>query len=563
MKLFISIILIFFYFNLPVFAGYPIVRNFTGNIYKSGAQNWAISQHESNIMYFANNSGLLEFDGKKWRTYPIANITKLRSVLCAPDGKIYVGASNELGYYQKLSNGQLGYHSLVSKIDGNFRNFDDVWNIHRAGEKMYFQTDRSIFRYDGDTIEHLPFDDKINASAIVHDVFFVAGIQKGAFMLNGDFFIRVPGAEILTKKKIVAILPFQGDRVLFVTNFHGVYLFDGISVVPYVTGIDDFLKNNQVFSAATNGKLLVFGTVQRGIAVMDIVEGTTVYANSYLGLQNNTVLSVAFDRQQNLWLGLDKGIDYVLLNTSISNIFGSNNLYGSGYTSLLKDGKIYFGTNQGLYTASYPLVNVPEPLRLKLVKRMEGQVWNLTEIDNTLFCGSDMGAFIVYSDRAERIPQLQGTWSFKRLISRPDLILGCSYHGLFILKKTKNTWVFSHFLKGNFAETSPMFEENEDGSIWFSHWQKGMFRLYLNDKKDSIARVDLYGPDKGFPTNQNNTLYRVQNKIVFSSEYGFYLYNKQTDQMEPYEALNRLFVSPPNSIRLHESKNGDIWCVSG
>jgi DNA-binding CsgD family transcriptional regulator len=90
-----------------------------------------------------------------------------------------------------------------------------------------------------------------------------------------------------------------------------------------------------------------------------------------------------------------------------------------------------------------------------------------------------------------------------------------------------------------------------------------MFRLYLNDAMDNITQVDLYGPDKGFPTNQNNTLYRIQNKIVFSSERGFYLYNKQTDQMEPYEALNSLFASPPNSIRLYENKKGDIWCVSG
>ena len=59
--------------------------------------------------------------------------------------------------------------------------------------------------------------------------------------------------------------------------------------------------------------------------------------NTFTGLQNNTVLSVAFDNLNNLWLGLDKGIDYVMLNSPIQNILGTNNLFGAGYTSLLKN----------------------------------------------------------------------------------------------------------------------------------------------------------------------------------------------------------------------------------
>ena len=47
-----------------VFANQPLVRNFTRDFYKSGTQNWAITQDKYNRMFFANNNGLLEFDGK-------------------------------------------------------------------------------------------------------------------------------------------------------------------------------------------------------------------------------------------------------------------------------------------------------------------------------------------------------------------------------------------------------------------------------------------------------------------------------------------------------------------
>ena len=455
-----------------LFANHPLVRNFTRKEYKSGAQNWAITQDENNIMYFANNNGLLIFDGKNWTTIPINNGTNVRSVSYAGKGRFYASTFNEFGYFEKMKNGKFGFYSLTNKKGVNTNISNELYNIHQAEKLIYFQGEKSIYRYDGKVLKRIAFNYKIDASAVVHKIFFVASQQSGLFMLNGSLFVRIPGSEMLINKKVCAILPFSGSRILIVTSFDGVYLYDGLSVVPYNTGIDDFLRTNQVFCATTNGKQVVYGTVQRGIAIQNLSDKTVMFVNTYSGLQNNTVLSATFDNQQNLWLGLDKGIDYVQLNTPILNLFGTNNLYGAGYTSHLKDNMLFFGTNQGLYSASYPLPNSPMPIQLKLIKGMEGQVWCLDEIDNTLFCGDDQGAFIIYPNRIERIDGLPGTWSFKQLRQHPDMILGCSYQGLFILKKTTKGWKLSHFLKGKFNESSPMFEEDSDGTIWFSHWQK-------------------------------------------------------------------------------------------
>jgi len=559
----IYFLLISFFLINQAFPNQPLVRNFTRSIYNAGTQNWAIAQDQSNIMYFANNSGLLKFDGKKWTTFPIMYGTNVRSVLCGKDGRFYAATFNEFGYYQELKNGRLEYYSLVNKLGNNHISSNELYNILQGDKKIYFQAEKSIIQYDGKNIKSYQFKSKIDVSAFVHNILFVASSQKGVFMLNGNIFIRIPGSELLVDKKVCSILPYKEGKILIITSFNGVYLYDGITIVPFNTGIDDFLKRSQVFCATTNGKQLVYGTVQSGIAVQSIVDGTVIYVNTYSGLQNNTVLSAAFDNQQNLWLGLDKGIDYVMLNSPILNIFGTNNLYGAGYTSLLRNNKLYFGTNQGLYTTSYPLPNTSYPAQLKLVNGMEGQVWCLNEIDNTLFCGDDQGAFIIYPDHSEKIQGLPGTWSFKPMKQHPGLILGCSYQGLFILKKTGKLWKFSHFIRGKFTESSPMFEEENDGTIWFSHWQKGLFKLHLNANLDSITRVDLYDNTKGFPSNRNNTVFRIGNELIFSSERGFYSYNKKTNRMDPYAKWNRLFNSLPSYMRLHESKNGDVWCLSG
>lgn len=545
-------------------ANYPLVRNFTRNIYKAGAQNWGIVQDSLNAMYFANNSGLLEFDGKNWTTYPIMNGTDVRSILYDGNGRIYASTFNEFGYYRKIKDNKLEYVSLLSKMHLSSVGSNELYSIHKgSGGKIYFQSKNGVYEYEKDNIVKYPFRNNIDASGVVNGELYITSSQSGVFLLVGKHFFRIPDSEMLINKKVCSILPYENGNVLFVTSFHGVYLFDGNSITRFDTGIDDFLINNQVFCAATNDRQIVFGTVQRGIAVLNIRDRSVVYNNTYTGLQNNTVLSVAFDNQQNIWLGLDKGIDYVMLNSPILNMFGTNNLYGAGYTSVLKNNIIYFGTNQGLYRTTFPVFNKPFPLQLEQVNGIKGQIWSLTEIDKTLFCGGDQGAFIINGDGVEKINELPGTWSFKVLRRHPDLILGCSYQGLFILKKFHNQWKFSHFIKGNFSETGPMFEEDADESIWFSHWQKGLFRLHLNYAKDSILRIDLFNETKGFPSNRNNTVFRINKELIFSSERGLFFFNSKTDKMQPHKKWNSLFASVPSYMRLHESKNGDVWCISG
>ncbi|MDR0798918.1 MAG: hypothetical protein LBN18_04070 [Dysgonamonadaceae bacterium] len=548
--------------SVSVWANHPMIRNFTREIYKSGTQNWGITQQSSNIMYFANNAGLLEFDGKNWRTYPVRNATIVRSVL-ADDEVIYAGATNEFGYYSNNDNGLLQYYSLRDSIAGNVT-VGEVWQIHKGKDVVYFQSDKYVFEYDGRHIKTLPFFEKINTSAFVYGILFVAGEKSGLCMLNGELFIPVPGAAQLRNKEVCAILPYTNHRILLVTNFHGVYLFDGHSIRPFQTGIESFLVKNQIFCAAIHGDEIVYGTVQCGIVIQNLKTRTVRYVNTFSGLQNNTVLSLAYDRECNLWLGLDNGIDYVVRNTPVFNLFGTNNRYGAGYTSFLKDQTLYLGTNQGLYQTSYPLKNNPEDLSVSLVDGMRGQVWFLGEIDQTLFCGSDQGLFVIQpGGNIEKIEGVSGTWVVKKLRNHPDLLLGCSYQSLFILRKEDNRWKFSHYLKGDFEESSNMFEQDNRGNIWFSHYQKGLYRLELNDRADSIVHVELYDKSKGLPTNYNNTFYKVRDELIFSSEDGFFKYNATKDLMEANVMWDSLFVKPPNSIRLKESPTGDVWCVSG
>src|SRR6478735_9283894 len=113
--------------------GIPDIKNYKRNEYKGGTQNWDIDQDKNGNLYFANNSGLLKFDGTSWFKYSLPNNTAIRSLKIDDSGRIYVGGNNEFGYFLSNEKGNLIYHSLSQLFKENNRiskNINLIWKIH-------------------------------------------------------------------------------------------------------------------------------------------------------------------------------------------------------------------------------------------------------------------------------------------------------------------------------------------------------------------------------------------------------------------------------------------------
>jgi hypothetical protein len=175
--------LLLFIANESAYGIHPTVRNFNRKVSNAGTQNWDIVQHKNDWMYFANNKGLMEFDGNRWTIYPISNYTNVRSLYYddASD-RIYAGAFNEFGFYKRDKVGLLHYTSLIEKIDPKERSFNEVWNIHKIESSFYFQGDNEIFRYKDDKIFKFSFRNKIDCSGVVHNSLFIAHKRRSLFL---------------------------------------------------------------------------------------------------------------------------------------------------------------------------------------------------------------------------------------------------------------------------------------------------------------------------------------------------------------------------------------------
>ena len=122
----------------------PPVATFGSAIYRAGNQNWMISQDKNHFMYFANNEGLLTYNGANWTLYKSPNETIIRSVKVIGT-RIYTGCYMEFGYWTKQSNGRLVYSSLSNKVKSKIVDDEQFWNIVQYDRWVIFQSLDKLF----------------------------------------------------------------------------------------------------------------------------------------------------------------------------------------------------------------------------------------------------------------------------------------------------------------------------------------------------------------------------------------------------------------------------------
>ncbi len=132
---------LFFAQELP-----PIVK-FSSNTYGAASQNWMISQDQKQFVYFANNEGLLEFNGSEWKLNASPNETIMRSVKVVGD-KIFTGCYMEFGFWKRQTNGQLKYNSLSNRVKSKLIEDEHFWNIVNIDNWVLFQSFNRIYAYD-------------------------------------------------------------------------------------------------------------------------------------------------------------------------------------------------------------------------------------------------------------------------------------------------------------------------------------------------------------------------------------------------------------------------------
>ncbi len=541
--------------------GRPPTQNYSKKTYRAGTQNWDIRQADNGVMYFANNDGLLEFDGVHWRLMRLSNGTIVRSVAIAEDGKIYAGGQGEMGYFYPDQQGRLVYQSIKHLVPAEFHNFEDVWDIIIHEEGIFFRTNNQLFRLKDGKIDALISNRPLIFVGILNNKILTQDAASNLMILENGRLEPVKLTDQPIKFSITAILPLSPDTQLVTTIKHGVFHFTNNKLEKWVTPHDAQLEASRIYCAALlNDGKLALGTSLDGLYILDRQRRILQHLNKEKDLQNNTVLSAFTDRTGNLWLGLDNGIDYVQINSPFTTIYPDGKLQGTGYTASIHQNEIFFGTNTGLYYTDWKDYYPPSDLQhYKMVSNTSGQIWGLSTIGDELLAGLHDGPFSIAGGAALQMGKMPGTWTFLQLSDR--LALSGHYNGLSLFKKVQGRWRFDSNLDG-ISESCRILVKDDAGNIWVSHPYRGVYKVEIDTTNQSVE-VAFFNSSNGLPSDLNNYVYILGGKPVFATEKGIYNYNQASGSFEPNENFNRIFGRDDRVKYLRQDANGNIWYVAG
>jgi len=544
--------------------GIPDIINYTKDIYGGGTQNRGVTQDKNGVLYFANYDGLLTYDGSYWRTYPLPNKTVVRSVVIGKDNKIYAGGQNDFGYFSPDKSGRLVFNSLKSLLPEKNSSFSDIWSIVALGDDIFFMSREKIFQYTTNrSIAVYPAYSEWEFLGFSNNQLIAQDLKNGCLLFkNGVWSSFLTESSLPADFRVSSIFPLNKDSSFVTTITNGFYILSNDKITSFpIVGYNPFPKERILTCIPVNKDWIAVGTNLDGCYIINKKGEVIQNLSRREGLQLNNVLTLFIDKENNLWLGLDNGIDFIAYNNSIKHIYPEKLNEGEGYTSLVYNNTLYVGTSNGLYW-----VPVSSKTDLSLVNgefhsinNTKGSSWVLSEIDGVLLFGHHDGAFRIVNNVAIPISVPTGYRSFLPLsnVLPSSEVLAGSTNGLDILQFDKNRFVLKGSIPG-FNELVQFIAIDNNNYVWIAHPYKGVYKLDISDQNH--PRISYYTDKNGLPSNIKNHLYKIKNRIVICTEKGVYEYNPITDSFYPSPYFKNFF-GEKNIRHLEEDDDGNIWFV--
>lgn len=557
-KLFLTTLLSAIFFYIATAA--PQITCFNKNEYSAAMQNWSVAIDGRGFFYAANNQGLLEYDGSSWLLYPMPNKTIIRSLLITSDNRIYVGSYEEFGYFEEDKFGKKQYFSLSKFVSPSDLHNDEIWRIVQSKDEIFFQAFSKIFIFKLDKQVIVKPKQSFVLLQKARERLFIHETGTGLCELIDHQYRLLPGGEIFKTNEVRMVLPYGEKSFLVGTTLGGLYIYDNQVFTHWNIPLNKQLATSQINNGLfINGKYYL-GTIVDGLFIINTDGSIVDHIHSKNGLNNNTILGMCSDKNDNLWLALDRGISFIDFKSPMELYTDKTGETGAVYSAILSDDKLYVGTNQGVLL--YKRTSDGRFRRGNFIEGTQGQVWQLISFDEQILCGHTDGTFRIENERAMKISDSHGGFCLRQLPSKQEVLIQSTYGNLTIFRKVGINWAFSKLLQG-FSESLPYMEIDHQGGIWANQIFKGTYHIHLNEQTDSITDRIFYGKNKGFSNDYNIKVAKINSRIVFATGDKVYTWDDLNDTILPYTHLNEKLGKFAAAEKIIAALNDQYWFISG
>jgi signal transduction histidine kinase/DNA-binding response OmpR family regulator/ligand-binding sensor domain-containing protein len=546
--------------------GFKYFENYTPKEYGGHNSNWGVLQDKRGIIYIANNSGLMEFDGNSWRNISVPNFT-VRSISIDNSGTIYVGGNDEIGFLAPDSKGALQYESLLDHLEDSKRNFSIVYRTHSTTEGIYFRTSKFLFRWNPNSQKIKVYESasRFHFSFICKGKLFIRQENVGLMKMDtsSDSLIKVPGGETFANKKIYMMAPFEKNLLLIGTLKNGFYKYDNIKPVPFPTEADNYLKEKQLsYGIRLSSGNFALATLRGGLVIIDSYGRLKGIFNKTYGLQDDNVKYVFEDTSENLWLALDKGVSKIEYPSPISIYDDRSNLPGNVQAVTRCNKGLCAGTTRGLFflvKENNKTAELISPGKFRSVPGMISSCYSLLSIEDSLLAATIDGVFQVENDEKKKVIENR-SYFLLRSQKDPSRIWVGTRQGLVSLYFKDDRWTKEYKFEKISQEIRTIVEDQQ-GNLWLGTLTKGVLKVdFLDDAVNKNPVVTHY-------TSQNLPhgpvrVFMAAGHVMFATNKGIYRFDESKKIFIPDSTLGKEFAGGAEGkdvFSLAADKNKNIW----
>ncbi len=542
--------------------GTPFINSYNPEEQGAHQQTYSIAQSEGGLLYFGNVTGILEFDGQLWRVDRTMAEDAFKDVAVGPDGRIYGVTKSEFGYLYPDRDGELAFESLRDKAPEGFNKNGTLFQVETIGNQVVFKAGQSLLLYDiaSGTTSLITTDTSFSGASKVGNDFFIFEQGKGLMSLRQNKLMPVLGGEALRNLGLRHVLSFGTGELLMVTVDNSLYRFSGGKLSPWETEVSEFLRKERVYSAVSiDDRYFAFGTQHSGIVIIDKSGRLVQKIDKTMGLHDGLVEDMMVDKDGNLWAAQYGAISHIILNSPVSLLDERHGIDGYVLYFARHKETTYVSSMKGVFSKEgkkpWQRIGAYEPFQP--FPGLTDITWMFINAGDDFFAAGNQGLIQIVGRQTKSVYRGERLWASAVFQEGQQIITGSVEGNLFLAEKSNGEWTDRGKVAG-FNHQMDFLARAEDGNLWMTDSGSGVFKIYLNEEKDSVLSVRSYGTEDGLPEVQRNRVFRHKSGLVFATARGIYTYNSENDRFEPAERFNKL-IGEDYVFRFIETKNGSIY----
>ena len=491
-------------------------------------------------LYFANQDGLLVFDGYHWHEIGDMVVQGAISSIEKLDERIYISGQGGLGYFDLKGHEKFKFYCLNELFEEKLGDTPEASQLVACEDELFINTNHGVYSYRGDSLTLVQRKAAIklftlNDHVLILNKTSIKKYQKGSL----SKLIKFEQYENISPN---FILPINDDNILIGDETYGILKYENGKLSTWNE------KWNKVYSRAVvtcglilNNNHLALGSIHKGLFITDFEGNTEKFINESNGLADHNILALYKDRLQNLWVSTDNGVTYLETNSPFSLLGKKSGLRGNVHTISSHNGYLYIGTDRGLYYLN--LSGKSQRGVFQVMSKTSGVCWNLTKWNNQLFLAHSKGLFQITNGEAEYVSN-RTVWDLKWSINSKNLLYAGTDKGIDIYKWNNGSPAFYGKLDSFNKVTKNLFVDSKD-NIWVNEDGVGIHRISTGATSGSVDAVTLFNQSDGLPNNRNNTILSLNDhELRVGTKRGVYKFDESDKSFIVCPKFNKIIGNP-------------------